>query len=200
MAGNGKKKPDGKKLTPKRQRFVENYIANGGNGAQAARDAGYAPETANKEASRLLTSVDIRDQIARRVEAALNLGSQEVVGVLAQQMRADIGPLVDYLPDGPMKTLMIAARDHGLLHLLKKVQEDKDGRLTIETYSSQSAATQLCKVLGLEQEARENEHDARIRQRILAAIERIAAKHNMTTDEARALYLTVAPEHERYIN
>jgi hypothetical protein len=48
-------------LTPKRQRFVEEYVANGGNALQAAKTAGYARP--DPEGARLLGNARVRDAI-----------------------------------------------------------------------------------------------------------------------------------------
>ena len=48
-----------KKLTPKKIRFCEYYVALGGNATKAAIAAGYSEKTARQQGSRLLTNVDI---------------------------------------------------------------------------------------------------------------------------------------------
>ena len=47
------------RLTPRQRKFCELYVENGGNGKQAATDAGYSARTAKEQASRLLTNVHI---------------------------------------------------------------------------------------------------------------------------------------------
>lgn len=47
-------------------KFVEAYIANGGNGTHAALAAGYSPKTAASQASRLLTNVKVSARISAR--------------------------------------------------------------------------------------------------------------------------------------
>ncbi len=51
-------------ITPKQQRFIAEYMANGGNGTQAAISAGYAPRSAAVTASELLK----QDKIRKRLE------------------------------------------------------------------------------------------------------------------------------------
>jgi phage terminase small subunit len=53
-------------LSPQRKRFVEAYLANGGNATKAAQKAGYAKKTARSQGARLLTSVDIQQELERR--------------------------------------------------------------------------------------------------------------------------------------
>lgn len=50
-------------LTPRQERFVEEYVANGGNATQAAIAAGYSASTAKQQGSRLLTNADVADAI-----------------------------------------------------------------------------------------------------------------------------------------
>ena len=70
----------------------------------------------------------------------------------------------------------------------------------VEMYSSQAAKFQLCRVLGLEQQARENERDAKMRARVARSIDRLAEKFGISSDEAKDFYLRAAPEHSKYIN
>ena len=51
------------KLTLKQMQFVRNYIENGGNGTQAALDAGYARASAYSTASRMLKDAKIKAEI-----------------------------------------------------------------------------------------------------------------------------------------
>ena len=55
-------------LTPRQAMFAKAYVANG-NGAEAARNAGYSERTAKQQGSRLLTNVDVQAEIAA-LEAA----------------------------------------------------------------------------------------------------------------------------------
>ena len=60
---------DQRKLAPKRQLFITEYLVDG-NGKQAAIRAGYSPRSAEVEASRLLRNVQVAEAIAKR-QAAL---------------------------------------------------------------------------------------------------------------------------------
>jgi hypothetical protein len=53
-----------KHLTPKQQKFVLHYLANGGNAAQAMRDAGYSPSTAHVTGSQNLAKPMVRRALA----------------------------------------------------------------------------------------------------------------------------------------
>ena len=50
-------------LNTKQQAFVHYYLMNGNNATQAAKSAGYSPDTAAQSGSRLLKNVNIREQI-----------------------------------------------------------------------------------------------------------------------------------------
>ena len=52
-------------ITPKRQRFVEEYLVDL-NATQAAIRAGYSPRTANREGARLLSNAVIAEAISER--------------------------------------------------------------------------------------------------------------------------------------
>ena len=55
-------------LTPRQAMFAKAYVASG-NGAEAARNAGYSEHTAKQQGSRLLTNVHVQTEIAA-LEAA----------------------------------------------------------------------------------------------------------------------------------
>ena len=84
------------KCTIRQEKFVASYLVSG-NGAQAARSAGYSPRTSRQQASRLLTKVNISIAIIeKRAEAAriTELSLPSVVGGLLAaieqaQLRAD---------------------------------------------------------------------------------------------------------------
>ena len=52
-------------LSPKRQRFVDEYVVDF-NGTQAAIRAGYAPKAANEQAARLLANASVKAAIEER--------------------------------------------------------------------------------------------------------------------------------------
>jgi phage terminase small subunit len=80
-------------VTPRQRAFVAAYLANGGNGAQAARDAGYSRRVADRQASRLLGYAEVREAIAAAQAARaerLGLTADEWEGRLVAIARADI--------------------------------------------------------------------------------------------------------------
>lgn len=74
-------------LTPKKQLFVEFYLANP-NATQAAIKAGYSEKTAKSQGQRLLTDVDIRALVGKRLDEAA-MSADEVLHELAAIARED---------------------------------------------------------------------------------------------------------------
>lgn len=61
-------------MTPKQQRFVEEYVIDS-NGKQAAIRAGYSPKTAEVQASRLLSNAKVRETVdLARSQVSADLG------------------------------------------------------------------------------------------------------------------------------
>jgi phage terminase small subunit len=187
-------------LTNKQANFIESFLSNGGNATQAARDAGYSgtPDTLKQVASENLAKPYIRRRIAERMQEA-RIHTDEVIGTLASHMRADIGEI---MPDNPV---VRQAKAVGLSHLIRKVVVkeyfDKSKQAvvtetTVELHNAQTAAKQLCAVMGLEVAAAKNPYDAAraayerllleyplVEKRVVA--ERVGAVYGV---EARLLY------------
>ena len=163
-------------LTHKQANFIESFLSNGGNATQAARDAGYSgtPDTLKQVASENLAKPYIRRRIAERMQEA-RIHTDEVIGTLASHMRADIGEI---MPDNPV---VRQAKAVGLSHLIRKVvvkeyfDKSKQAVVTetsVELHNAQTAAKQLCAVMGLEVAAAKNPYDA-----ARAAYERLILEH-----------------------
>ena len=87
-------------LTPKQKAFCEYYAANGGNGTQAAIDAGYSEETATQIASQNLTKVDIQEYIAELANPIENkriANANEIKEFWTSVMREDAEKMNDRL-------------------------------------------------------------------------------------------------------
>jgi len=78
-------KPQNKPLTPKQESFARHYVANGFNGSEAARLAGYSEDTAQEQASRLLSNVIIQDFI------------KELQKVVVEKVKATADDLFEFL-------------------------------------------------------------------------------------------------------
>ncbi len=69
-------------LTTKQKLFVEAYLANP-NATEAATRAGYSKKTAKSQGQRLLTNVDIRTRLEKRVEEAIITADEILTDVKA---------------------------------------------------------------------------------------------------------------------
>jgi hypothetical protein len=197
-----KKQKRPRKLSPQREKFVEELAANGGNATKAAKEAGYSAESAKTMGSRLLQSPEVRKRIRERALEAAGVTADEVIGVLASHMRGDITDLLD---EGGCFDLA-HVRKYGLGHLIKAITirretcshpSHKGQRhaevLRIELHNSQTASVHLSKVMGIEmpgaEELREMVNKARVylstvklihdRLAALAGVEQIISKEQM---------------------
>lgn len=108
-------------LSSKQQAFASYYLICG-NGAEAARLAGYSAKTARQQASRLLTNVDIRAEVEAGL-AAVKMEADETLKRLADQARASMSDFVKVDAAGQMDFDFKKAQGSGKLHLLKKFKK-----------------------------------------------------------------------------
>ena len=66
-------------LTLLQQSFVDNYLANGGNGKQACITAGYSENSAHVQASKLTKLPHIQQALLKGTAEAIGLGSAKAV-------------------------------------------------------------------------------------------------------------------------
>jgi hypothetical protein len=124
-------------LTDKQRAFVEAYLANGFNAADAARQLKYAYP--DRQGYRLLRNVEI----AAAIHEALSeraMPASEVLARLAEQARGTMDDFLDDAGDIDLKR----ARERGRLHLVKSRSVTKEGE-RIELYSAQSALELLAR-------------------------------------------------------
>lgn len=103
-------------LTAQQERFVEEYIKCR-KGAEAARRAGYSPDSAKQQASRLLTNADLLKEIQERTKANA-MGLDEALSRLADFARADLGPWLS--DDGAVD--IAAMKRAGATHIIRKIK------------------------------------------------------------------------------
>lgn len=70
-------------MNERQRRFCECFASNGGNGAAAAREAGYSERSAREIARKLLTDVDILDYIRKLQDEAAATRIKSVIQVKA---------------------------------------------------------------------------------------------------------------------
>lgn len=141
------------KLTAKQRAFIDFYFACGMNATQAAKRAGYSPETAYSQGSRLLRNVEIKEEIERLYDEHAP-SAAEIIARLAHQSRADMGDLWD---EGAGQVDWESARRDGKTNLIHRVHHkttritERDGKEietfedSIELVNSQTALIQLGK-------------------------------------------------------
>lgn len=127
-------------LTKKRCVFIEEYLRCW-NGAEAARRAGY--KFPRRQASRLLTNVDVQQRIEQRIEE-LTMQADEVLLRLAEQARGL--PKKYFHPNGTLNAAVIVTDDK--THLIKKTKHTRDG-LEVELYDAQRALVDIGRALGI---------------------------------------------------
>lgn len=89
----------------RRAKFVEAYIANGGNATEAAREAGYPARSARSRGHELVKDRDVLDAIRKRQDELakkLELTTEGVLRSLAQAVHFD--PRKLYNEDGTLKS------------------------------------------------------------------------------------------------
>lgn len=85
------------KLTPKQQRFVDEYLIDL-NATQACIRTGYSEKTANREGSRLLSNVDIQNAIQQAMNERQNrtqINADYVLNRLVQIDQLDVLDILD---------------------------------------------------------------------------------------------------------
>lgn len=83
----GGRKPPRGGLSTQQQRFVAEYVANGGHAGKAALAAGYSPATAHKQGPRLTQYPTVMEAINKqqaKVVRRLEIKAEDVLGELAK--------------------------------------------------------------------------------------------------------------------
>lgn len=122
-------------LTPKQERFVQEYLVDM-NATQAATRAGYSPKTANEQGSRLLANVNIRAAVNREQNKVAGKIELTVGGVTARLCA--IAEKAEKLGGAPglsvaRQSIMDAAKLNGLVvettETISRSPEDRAARL-----------------------------------------------------------------------
>lgn len=102
-----------KKLSVKRRRLVEAYLANGFNGKEAAITAGFSVKRAAATASEILADPLVKAYIDERMKQA-QMSADEVLYRLGEMARGDMRELMNLTPD--------ELKSHPKAWLIKKVK------------------------------------------------------------------------------
>jgi hypothetical protein len=180
---------------------VETAIIRGKSIKETAAETGLS----RQRVEQITAEPDFQARIAARVEAAASLSDAEVIGTLADHMRADVTEIFD--EDGHFDLQKIRQKRMGHLIRKLKARREWEGKgedatpvdiIEIELYSSQAAAIELGKMKGLYKEPAKNPHDERDR------VERVIAQWMKETggsrDDAVEHLGKLMPEVGEYIN
>ncbi len=132
----------------RRSAFIEAYLSNGGNGTNAALEAGFSPASAYSQGSRLLKKAEVAQEIAKRrteIIAALELSTERTIKEVSRLAFCDPRKLVG--EDGRMKQLH--ELDDDTAAAIASVEVDNDGNIKYKFWDKNSAIDKAAKVQGL---------------------------------------------------
>ena len=146
------------KLTPKQERFVQEYLVDL-NATQAATRAGYSKKTAQEQSSRLLSNVMVSKAITERRARLLDDAESRGKMVLDRLEHIINANILDYLdltdPHRPVFDLSRITRDHGTV--IEDFSFDlRNGKPRIKLYDKNAALAHLGRFLGLSKERHEH--------------------------------------------
>jgi len=91
-----------KKLTPKQQRFADEYLVDL-NATQAAIRAGYSKKTAGQQGERLLRNVEIQEAVSKRqrkIQEKTEITQERVLAELSKLAFSNLADFFTVQPDG----------------------------------------------------------------------------------------------------
>jgi len=156
-----------KNVTSRHKRFVEAYCEHF-NGAQAAREAGYAESRDRQTAHRLLQDPDISQMVEDRLDD-LAMSSAEATKRMADIAQADIGNFFEIVErehdDGEVREYLVLDREALIERgggIAKEVSFDKNGRPKLKLYDAQKALRLILKAHGEYNHKQEHEHSGEL--------------------------------------
>lgn len=201
-----------KKPTLKQVKFVNEYLANGGNGVQAARAAGYRgnTNTLNQVARDNLQKPAIASRVRERLDG-MAATSDEVLNLLGDHLRADLADFYGcFNEDGELD--LMAAKRAGVSRLVKKIKSDtrtfitEDGtmvrnvRVELDLHDSQGAARILADLHGLKQQPKANEHNAQANREMAdKTLQQLIADCEFNREQAVAFLRKNAPDVAKWL-
>ena len=125
-------------MNKKQRVFVEEYLQCW-NATEAARRAGYSERTARTQGSKLLTKVDIAEEISKRI-SEIAMSADEVLVRLAEQARVSLGDIVTIYGKGKDAWYLDLPKviEEGKGHLIKSLVPTQYG-LKVELHDKQKA-------------------------------------------------------------
>ena len=148
-----------RKLTNKQRLFIDYYLQSF-NASDAARKAGYSERSAREIGRKLLTNVDIGEEIQQHL-SDVHMSAEEALKLLADIARGDMARMMDIGSMG-FNIDMKRAQELGLTKLIKRVkqktttfiakkesEEDREvTELEVELYDALGAIRDVLKVHG----------------------------------------------------
>lgn len=135
-------------MTPKQQRFVEEYLVDL-NATQAAIRAGYSPRTANEQGARLLANVSVAAAIAERraaLSASVEVTQERIIAEYARMAFYDPASIAGQVMAGPQD---IAKLPEDVRRSIVGWGWDKAGNFTLKLADKGAALTNLGRHLGM---------------------------------------------------
>lgn len=149
---------DERKLTPKQQRFVEEYIVDL-NATQAAIRAGYSEKTARSKGQQLLTKVDIQAEIRKRT----NKHAQET-GITKERVLRELAciGMADYTDFVNIQNGRIIVKDtedipKALRPAITSIRYNSQGQVEVRLADKNRALEMLCRHLGMFNDSASNQ-------------------------------------------
>ena len=137
-----------KKFTPRRAKFIEEYIAKG-NAAEAARNAGYSVKTARTIGQELLTIPDVQEEIAlRRAELRKTCATPErIVREYLQLLNANMKDYAAWGPDGVQARPSDALTDDQAA-AISEIAETQSG-IKVKLHDKKGILDSLARIAGM---------------------------------------------------
>jgi len=147
--GDKPKTPKFDALSDRRKRFVEEYMITL-NATRAALAAGYSPDTARSQGSRLLTFVDIGEAISELASIRTGLSKVWVLDQIAQDAQTGLGNFAEWDAAGnlTMKASDELTEEQRLRINIKRTW-GKSPSLEVKLVDRQAALFKLAEVFGL---------------------------------------------------
>lgn len=140
-------------ITPKQQRFVDEYLVDL-NASAAARRAGYSEKTARQQADRMLTKVDIQAAIAERQKALrqrVEITQEMVISELAKIAFGDQRRVMSWGPRGVRlrPSVELSDEEAAVVAEVSETVTAAGGTLKLKTHDKVGALKLLGEHLGL---------------------------------------------------
>lgn len=135
--------PEEEGISLRERRFIDAYLGDAmGNGAAAARLAGYKPSNAKQSAQEVLSRLPVQDALRRRLKQSVDSATrEEVIHFFTQAMR---GKKDRTLPNGDVVIEEVSMKDRmRAAELLAKYTIDEKKQLEVNIKSDNDGLTDL---------------------------------------------------------